>query len=186
MKIKTPEKKQLVIFGVAIALLVGVGFFRCKPLLARTKALKMTRSNQMLANTNIRKQMLDLPIVGEKMKKRRLEIGEYYNKIPRNRDFALLWEQIAATMKSLNLKDQLIQPGKEVLGSEINSISVTIKCSGSFSQLFEFCKLLGNFERVVRIEQVKLTDSTTDSELVTMDARAKIYYQFEDQEKTRI
>jgi Tfp pilus assembly protein PilO len=186
MEIKTPEKKQLIILAVGIALIIGVGCFRCKPLLARAKHLKMTRSNQMIENTNIRKQMLELPIVGEKMKKLRSEIGEYYDKIPRNRDFAALWEQIADMMKSLNLKDQLIQPDQEVLGSEINSISVTIKCSGSFSQLYEFFKLLEDFDRVVRIEQLKLTGSQNDSGLVKMDAKAKIYYQFANQEKTKV
>jgi Tfp pilus assembly protein PilO len=186
MKLKTPETKQLVIFGVGIALILGVGFFRCKPLLARTKQLKITKSNQISENAYIRKQTMQLPIVGEKMKKLRSEIGEYYNRIPRNRNFAPLWEQIAAMMKSLSLKDQLIQPDKEVLGSEINSISITIKCSGSFSQLFEFFQLMENFERVVRIEQLKLTNSLTDPGLVTMDAKAKIYYQFADQEKTKV
>jgi Tfp pilus assembly protein PilO len=130
--------------------------------------------------------MTNIPIIGEEMKQLRLELGQYYDKIPRNRDFAPLWEQIAATMKSLNLKDQLIQPDKEVLGSEINSISITIKCSGSFSQLFEFFKLLDDFERVVRIEQIKLTNSLTDTGQVTMVARAKVYYQFADQEKTKV
>ena len=186
MYFKIPETKQLTILGLGIAVIIGIGFFRCKPLLARTKHLKIVRSKQIVDNANIRKQMAKIPLIGEEMKQLRLEVGRYYNKIPRNRDFAPLWDQIAAMMKSLNLKDQLIQPDKEVLGSEINSISITIKCSGSFSQLFEFFKLLDDFERVVRIEQIKLTNSQTDLGQVKMDARAKIYYQFADQEKTKV
>ena len=186
MYFKTPETKQLIILSVGITLILGAGFFRCKPLLARTKQLKITKSNQVTENANIRAQMIELPKIGEKMRNLRLEVGEYSNKIPHSRDFAALWDQIAAMMKSLNLKDQLFQPDKEVLGSEINSISITIKCSGSFPQLFEFFKLLEDFERVVRIEQIKLTNSGTDSGQVTMDAKVKIYYQFTEQEKNKV
>lgn len=186
MHFKTPETKQLILFGVGIALIIGVGFFRCRPLLARTRHLKIAKSSQMTENAGIRTQMLELPKIGNKMRSLRTEIGEYYGKIPRNREFASLWDQIAAMMQSLKLRDQLIQPDQEVLGSEINSISITIKCAGSFTQLFEFFKLLDDFERVVRIEQIKLTNSQTDSGIVTMDAKAKIYYQFPEQEKNNV
>lgn len=183
MNFKAPDIKQIIIIAVGILLIVGAGVFRCKPLLARTKHLKVTKAEQDMKHTNIREQMEELPHIGEEMEELRQHVGNYHKKIPNKRDFSL-WGQIAELMNSLGLKEQLIKPGNEVLGEEINSIEVTIKCGGSSSQIFDFFKKLVEFERVVRIENITLTNSTTDLGYVTMDTKAKIYFKvFDSQDK---
>jgi Tfp pilus assembly protein PilO len=176
MNFKAPETKQIRIFAVGILLIVGVGIFCCKPLLRRTQQLKITKINQGIEQAKIREQIKKLPGIGVEMKELRNQVGNYHKKIPYERDFASLWDQIAEVMNSIGLKDQLIQPEKEVLGDKINSIEVTIKCGGSSAQLFDFFQRLSKFERVVRIEQLKMTNSNKEPGYVTMNAQAKIYY----------
>ena len=177
------EKKQYSIVAIGVVVVLAIGFFRCKPLVARAQQLSKVKSEQLLDSDAIRTQMKGLPRLGLRMKELRNHVGEYHSKIPRNREFAGLWNQIAEVMNSLSLKDQSIQPGMEVLGNEINSIEITIKCTGTFSQLFEFFNQLNQIERVVRLENLKLTNSTTDPRLITMNSGAKIYYQLPEQEK---
>lgn len=180
------DKKQYLIMTVVILVMGAIGFLRCKPLIAKAGQLREIKSRQTLENLQICNQMKDLPRIGQRMKELQQQVGDYYNKIPRERQFAGLWDQIADVMNSHELKDQLIQPGQEVIGKEINSISVNIKCTGSLSQLFGFLKELDGFERVIRIEQLRLTNSVSEPGRITMNANAKIYYQFADQEQVKV
>jgi len=143
MNFKAPETKQIRIFAVGLVLIVGAGIFCCKPLLRRAQQLKITKVNQGVEQAKIRGQIKELPAIGVEMKKLRNQVGNYHKKIPYERDFASLWDQIAEVMNSIGLKDQLIQPEKEVLGDKINSIEVTIKCGGSSGQLFVCIERVG-------------------------------------------
>ena len=186
MNFRAPETKQIRIFAVGVILIVSVGVFCCKPLLRRTQKLKTTKINQAIEHTKIRKQIKELPAIGAEMKNLRNQVGNYHKKIPHERDFAGLWNQMAEVMNSIGLKDQSIQPEKEVLGEKINSIEVTIKCGGSSSQLFNFFQKLSEFERVIRIEQLKMTNSDKEPGYVTMNAHAKIYYKVSNTQKKKV
>lgn len=180
------DKKQYLILTVVVLAMLGVGFFRCKPLVAKAQDLRRFKADQMLATERITSQMHEMPVVSRRMEKLQVEVGDYLAKIPRERQFAGLWDQIAGVMNKYELKEQLIQPNEEILGDEINSITITIKCKGLLTQLYGFLKDLDQFERVIRVEQLRLTNGTTEFGQVSMDAKAKIYYQFADQEQVKV
>ena len=176
------DKRQLIIITIGLVVVVALGYFRCKPVIATAQELRRVKADQKLENVDIRTRMQGIALLSAKKEKLEAEVGDYYSKIPQNREFADLWDNIAEVMKSHELKDQLIQPNEEVIGEELNSITITIRCSGSFEQLFNFMSDLQKFERVIRIEEYKLTNNLTNPGLVSMDAKAKIYYQFQEQE----
>ena len=103
--------------------------------------------------------------------------GDFDRKIPKNRNFADLWDQIAKVMNRHNLQEQLVQPGTEIKGDELNCIPISIQCTGSHSQIFEFFKSLQKFDRLIRVESVTLTNDSDFTGRVKMDADANVYYQ---------
>jgi Tfp pilus assembly protein PilO len=70
----------------------------------------------------------------------------------------------------------VIEPHKEVKGEKLNCIPVNIQCKGKLDRIFEFYRRLQGLDRLVRIEQVKLTNDSDYDGQVTMEARAVIYY----------
>jgi type IV pilus assembly protein PilO len=180
------EKKQYISLTVGMVVVLAIGYLRCKPIVAKAQELRKTKAEQMLAGQDIKNSMNNLPRMGSRMEELQNRIGNYRVKVPEARQFAGLWDQIAAVMKTHELNDQLIQPNEEVVGKEINSISITIRCNGTFQQLFDFINDLEDFERVIRIEQLRLINSNENPGTVTMDAKAKIYYQSPEQEKIKI
>ena len=107
-------------------------------------------------------------------------LANYDKRIPENREFALLWRQIADVMNEHDLKDQLVQPAVEIPGAELNCIPITIRCSGRMEQIFEFLKSMEKFERVIRIEHFKLENDVDLRGWLRMNAEANVYYRSAD------
>jgi len=79
-------------------------------------------------------------------------------------------------MNEHNLMGQVIAPRKEVKAEKLNCIPVNMQCKGKLAQIFEFYRRLQGLDRLVRIEQVKLTNDSDYDGQVSMEARAVIYY----------
>ncbi len=70
----------------------------------------------------------------------------------------------------------MIEPLKEVKSEELNCIPVNMECKGKLAHIFEFYRRLQGLDRLVRIEQVKLTNDSDYNGQVSMEARTVIYY----------
>ncbi|MHC4069117.1 MAG: type 4a pilus biogenesis protein PilO, partial [Planctomycetota bacterium] len=87
--------------------------------------------------------------------------------------------RITDLMDSHELKDQLVQPGKEVTSGRLNGIPISMQCKGDLKQMFKLFKSLAESERLIRIEQVKLSNAKDFSGDVTMQTKGVIYYRSE-------
>lgn len=170
------EKQQLIILSVAVVLFVGFGFFRYYPLAKQKEHIEKVNEQQMAAVAKAKTYSMQLPILRRHINAITEKTDDYNVKIPKSRQFAELWQQLASVMNKHNLKDQLVQPGTEIHGSEVNCIPIIIECSGSLNQIFELFKSLHNFERLIRIESIKLINDKDFVEPLKMKVLASVYY----------
>ena len=174
---KLIEKQQIIILALALAIFAGFGLFRYYPLAKKRNAAQKTNMEHLVKIAETKAYSQQLPVLREKIDNLRNVAGDFDNKIPKNRNFANLWDQIAKVMNRHNLQEQLVQPGTEIKGKELNCIPISIQCSGYHTQIFEFFKSLQKFDRFIRVESVTLTNDSDFTGLIKMNADANVYYQ---------
>jgi hypothetical protein len=141
------ERKQIAICVTAAVMIAGFVLFRYLPLQRRIKAIKGKRAAVI-----------------------------YERQVPRERALGVFLQEIAGLMNEHNLREQLVQPGKEIEAGELNCIPVDMQCKGRLEQIFEFYKSLQKLNRLARIEQVKLVNDRDFAGEVSMQTKAIIYY----------
>jgi Tfp pilus assembly protein PilO len=173
---KFVEKQQLIILALAVSIIVGFVVFLYHPLAKQTKAIQQADAAQSATTAKVEAHNRQLPILREQAQALQRELHNYDKRIPQSRQFAVLWQQIADIMNQHSLKDQLVQPGTEIQGTELNCIPISIHCSGRLNQIFEFLKSLEKFERVIRIDQLQLKNDRDFTGWLKMSAEASVYY----------
>jgi Tfp pilus assembly protein PilO len=173
---RCPERQQLIIIGAAVLIVSGFGAGRFYPLSRASAKVKSARASQEIAALKADQYRTMLPALGERAELLKSATWEFDIRIPESRQFADLWEQIADVMNRHDLKGQIVQPGSEIAGEDINCIPITIECSGSMSQIFDMLKSLGSFERMIRLEKLDIVNDGEFSGEVKLTAEAKVYY----------
>ncbi len=174
---KHPEKKQVQIIVIAAVIIVGFGVLRFYPLARRMAKIRRTRGQQVAAVAQMRQHTMGIPMLRRQTDDLRVELVDYDRKIPPDQQFADLWHRMAEAMSRHNLQDRIVQPGVETTSQSVGCIPITIQCSGTLEQTFEFLKSLADFDRLVRIEELQLQNDTEYSGWIKLSAAAKVYYQ---------
>ncbi len=170
------EKQQLTICLIAGVIVGGFVLFRYLPLRSKMKAVRQINSAQALTiakGAADNKQML---LLNEQLLGLQRELKNYEAKIPEQSDIGGFLHKIADLMNEHNLSDQMIEPHKEIRAEKLNCIPVKMQCKGKLAQIFEFCRQLQGLDRLVRIEQVKLSNDSDYNGQVDMESMAIIYY----------
>ncbi len=170
------QRQQIIIIVLAGSIITGLATFLYYPFAKQTKVVEQADAAQSSAAAKADTRKRQLPILREKAEALQRNLGNYDEKLPRSREFALLWRQIADVMNKHNLKDQLVQPGSEIQGPQLNCIPISIRCSGRGEQIFEFLKSIEKLERVIRIEHFRLENDRDFTGWLRMDAEANVYY----------
>jgi Tfp pilus assembly protein PilO len=140
------------------------------------KALRQTKAAQTLTIAKGTADNKQLSLLEEQLLKLQRELENYEANIPRQRDLGGFLHRIADLMNEHNLSEQVIEPRKEVKADKLHCIPVNMQCKGKLAQIFEFYRRLQGLDRLVRIEQVKLTNDSDYDGQVSMEAKAVIYY----------
>jgi Tfp pilus assembly protein PilO len=140
------------------------------------KALRQTKSAQTLTIAKGAADNKQLFLLKEKLSKLQHKLNNYEANIPVNSDIGVFLHTIANLMNKHSLGEQEIEPHKEIKADNINCIPVKMQCTGKLAQIFEFYRELQGLDRLVRIEQVKLSNDKDFSGQVSMEAKAIIYY----------
>ncbi len=177
LAMKYPERKQIQIIGIAAAIIVGFAVLRFYPLARRMTDIRQVRAAQDIAVGQVREYSIGIPVLRKQVGELRVSLTDYARRIPPGRQFADLWRRIADVMNEHNLQDQIVQPGSETTGPTVGCIPITIQCSGTLEQVFEFLKSLSDFERVIRIDKLQLLNDAEFSGRIKLIADAKVYYQ---------
>ncbi len=170
------ERQQLTICVIAGVIVGGFVLFRYLPLRKRMKALRQTKAAQTLTIAKGTADNKRLPLLKEQLLELQRKLENYEANIPERSDIGVFLQRIAGLMNEHNLSEQVIEPRKEVKAEKLNCIPVNMQCKGKLAQIFEFYRRLQGLDRLVRIEQVKLSNDSDFSGEVSMEARAVIYY----------
>ena len=170
------ERQQIVIFCLAGAILGGFVLFRYLPLRERIKAVKSRFIETQFAIGQASARSGQLPALKKQLARLQSSAGNYEANIPVQRSLGAFLQQLTVLMNRHNLKEQLIAQGEEIEADELNCIPVSMQCRGRLAQVFEFYKSLRDLDILVRIEQVKLVNSSDFNGEISMQTRAIIYY----------
>jgi Tfp pilus assembly protein PilO len=170
------DKQQIAICAAAVAMVCGFVLLRYLPLQRRMKYIRQVQAAQMLALSKASAESGQIPIIREELLQLQTAVGNFERQIPAQRELGEFLQKIANLMNENNLREQVIQPGKEINAGELNCIPVNMQCKGKLSQIFEFYRRVQGLDRLVRIEHVKLTNDGDFSGEVTMQTEVVIYY----------
>ena len=168
--------QQIAICVVAGAIVFVFVIFWYLPLRHQMKMVKQAKDEQIIT---IAKGMADaeqLPVLKEQMQKFQAELDDYESKIPHQRDFGAFMGRITDLMNEHYLMEQSIEPGDILEADRFNCMPVSMQCTGRITQFFNFYDRLQDLDRLVRIEQVKLSNDSGYSGQVKMETKAIIYY----------
>jgi len=178
------DKQQLIFLGLITAILCGFGIFQYIPVIRQKHAIRDGMAQQDQLSETICSQSALLPELKHQVKQIQGELITFTKKVPQDRQFAQLWQQIADVMNECKLTDQLVQPGEELKSDQLCSIPLTLECRGSVEQLYAFFQAMENMDRLVRFEEVKFENDSDFNAVVKLNAKANVYYQSDDEGKS--
>ena len=170
------EKQQLTIFIITAVVVGGFVVFRYLPLRSRMKALRQIKSVQVNTIAKGDADNTKLSQLKEQFTKLQHELENYGTQIPTSSDIGTFLHKIADLMNKHKLGEQMVEPEKEIEAEKLNCIPVKMQCKGKLFQIYEFFRELQGLDRLVRIEQVKLSNDNDFTGQIGMEARAIIYY----------
>ena len=179
------KRQQVIIFAAAGVILGGFMLLQFFPLRKKMAAIRKAEAAQNLVISKVSSQSRHEPLLKERLLRLEMQTSRYDLQVPYASDLGGFLREIAGIMNEHNLKEQMVQPGKqnktagssqEITGQNIRAIPVTMACKGSLGQVFEFFKSLQNLDRLVSIEQVKLVNDKDFNSEVSIEAKTVIYY----------
>lgn len=170
------EKQQLIICVAAITLMGGFLLFGYIPIKMSKGAISKIKTKLDVSAIRATNIGISAPDITEKYEILKQKVGNFDSRVPGQIDLGLFLEKLAKVMEDNNLKEHSIQPGKEETTEKISCVPISMKCKGTFEQIFEFFKDFQSLEREIRIEDVKLTNDKDLTGELTMQAEAVIYY----------
>jgi len=130
----------------------------------------------MLVITKTSAESRRMPELKQQLQELQETVGNYERKIPEHRELGMFLQKITNLMNEQNLVEQVIQPGQEIEADALKCIPVNIQCKGKLAKIFGFYRRLQGLSRLVRIEQVRLTNDSDYSGEVSMETKTVIYY----------
>jgi len=170
------ERQQLTICVITAVIVGGFVLFRYLPLRSKMKAIRQIKSAQALTIAKGAANNKQLLLLNEQLLELQRELENYETKIPEQSDIGVFLHKIADLMNEHDLSDQMIEPRKEIKSEKLNCIPVKMQCKGKLARIFEFFRQLQGLDRLVRIEQVKLSNDSDFNGQVGMESMAIIYY----------
>jgi Tfp pilus assembly protein PilO len=170
-------QRQQVIICIAAEVVVCVFLlFWYRPLHNQMKTIRQTEAAQALVIAKGTADGKQLPLLKEQLLQLQASLGSYEANIPEKNTFGGFLGRITDLMNQNNLKEQQVTPGEEVKTDKFNCIPVNICCKGELIQIFRFYRQLQTLDRLIRIEQVKLSNDSNYKGQVSMETKAVIYY----------
>jgi Tfp pilus assembly protein PilO len=140
------------------------------------KAVRQIKAAQAIAIAKGEGDSKKLPLMKEQLLELRARLESYEKNIPEQNTFGGFLGKVADLMNENSLKEQQITPGDVIKADQFNCIPVSMNCKGNLAQIFNFYRQLQALDRLVRIEQVKLTNDSNYKGQVSMETKAVIYY----------
>lgn len=146
------------------------------PLHNQMSTIRQTKAAQALVIAKGAADSKQLPLLKEQLLQLQAKLGNYKTNIPEQNTFGGFLGRITDLMNQNNLKEQQVTPGEEVKTDKFSCIPVSIRCKGELAQIFRLYRQLQTLDRLIRIEQLKLSNDGDYKGQVSMETKAVIYY----------
>lgn len=170
------DRRQLIIFIAAGAVVAGFVFFRYLPLKRKIKAVEKKKAEYVITLGKATAEGKQMAALKTQLAKMQTVAGNYNQQVPSDRDLGGFLHTIAKLMSAHELKNQMVQPAEEIEVKNLYCIPILMQCKGGLSEIFAFYKSLQELDRLVRIEQVNLDNKDDFDGEVRMRTKATIYY----------
>jgi Tfp pilus assembly protein PilO len=170
------QRQQVIICVVAVAIVCVFLLFWYLPLHNQMKTIRQTEDAQALLIAKGAADSKQLPLLKEQLLQLQARLGNYETNIPEQNTFGSFLGRITDLMNQNNLKEQEVKPSEEVKTDKLNCIPVSIRCKGELAQIFRLYRQLQTLDRLIRIEQIKLSNDGKYKGQVSMETKAVIYY----------
>ncbi len=179
--LKNIEKQQVVIVLAAIAVVSIFGVLGYYPLLRRAVATTRDMRHHQQYGPKTQQIVQQVSALDRMLRETAYVESAFSTKIAADSQcIGELWGRIADAMKKHGLKDQIIQPGTETRGDRVGWATVKLQCSGGLSQIFAFLKSLNEFDKLIRVEQLRLSNSNNYSGQIKMNVEGKVFFHCSD------
>jgi Tfp pilus assembly protein PilO len=180
--VKKLERQQVMIFGIAMAIVAGFGLFQYYPMARKADSIRKTIEQQQVVSDETDQLIQQMSRLRNQVESLKPLVTEFERKLPRSRQFASLWQQISDAMNQHRLTDQVVQRDAESDDSRFGSLRIRLQCTGTYQQLFGFFQSLQSLDRFVRIENFQISNDNEYSGRVKLEAVARVYYQIASSE----
>ncbi len=155
---------RMVIFLFVIVLIVGaVIYFDTMP--QRDELAQKQRQEASLLETIGTKQRLaaNLKAYQDQLKKMQTRFGELLRQLPNKSEAESLITDVAQTSLKNGLKNQQIQPGREIKHTFYAEMPYTLTLEGTYNQLAKFISDTANLPRIVTLHNPTIKPEKGDS-----------------------
>ncbi len=169
-------KQHLLIPVLIVVFAVGFALVRYWPLKHSRDSIekKLISQREMIYQREIKQKQI--PLLNTKLKGLEEKLKKFESQVPDDTQLGEFLGTIAELMDGFNLSEQQIAPEDEIETEKLSCIPVTMKCKGRLSQISEFYNSLQKLDRVIRVEKFQLKNDSDLAGVVSMEARAVIYY----------
>ncbi len=174
MKLFT-NKKQAYIFAAAGAVAIIFACARGIPMQKAYADIKNKAGQQESINGLNSKNIATIDTLKKQYAQLHVHGADFDLRVPKGRDLGNFLQQITKIMSDLRLQDQLVAPGTDEKADDVTCIPLNMKCKGKLADIFAFYQALNNMPRLIRIEQVTLSSSQDDIDIL-METKAVIFY----------
>jgi Tfp pilus assembly protein PilO len=168
--------KQILLLSVTILSGVGLVLFGYLPIAWQKRVIHQSLQRQSLNAGQVQESITQSVILEKQIAELKPLARRFEHYVPQTSQFADLWQQIAELMTRCDLQDQQVRPGTESRYDSFNVVSLDIQGSGTLPKIFDFVHSLEQMGRLVRIEEMELTNDKTLNGQLTLSARAQVFY----------
>lgn len=172
-----------VIFGLLLVAALALGAYQYYPVHQQRKAFQSLLAEEELRLEEVRECSEHLPILLQQVRNLQPASKEFERLFPDEQGYSRLWQQMTETLARAQLSDQSIRPGETVCEDGLCSIPLEIRCTGSFEKIFDLLRSFEQLDRLIRLEEISMRNDENASGRLTLQARARAFYQAGVKEK---
>jgi Tfp pilus assembly protein PilO len=173
---KYAEKKQILFLIMTALCGVAMILFGYFPIAWQKRIVRRTLQQQSLTAEQVRNSVEQSVFLERRIAELEPMARRFEQYVPQTSGFASFWQQIAELMTSHDLQNQQVRPGVESRYDDFNVVSLDIQGSGTLPKIFDFVRSLEQMDRLVRIEQMELTNDKDMTGQLTFSAKAQVFY----------
>ena len=173
----TRNKTQLSIVAVGALLVIDFVWFGFLPSRKQLELIRKLEARQLGVVDVAETQRGQVVAVRQELEQLERDMGELGRHIPKEKSIGTFLTEMSILMTRHGLTKQMIIPRTETAGDIAIRVPVAVHCEGKLKAIYGFYEDLKGIERLVRIDEMLLTNDAHLAGHLRMEAQFIIFYQ---------